>query len=86
MKAEIASSGTSLAEQIAALDKTNADQVDAYNATVEGRDKLIDAYQAKVNAYNVKAEAVKTTKDSYEKTCELRRYDERDLNEIKRKK
>lgn len=86
MKTEITSSGNALAEQVATLDKTSAEQVDAYNAKVEVRDKLIDGYQAKVDAYNVKAEAVKTTKDNYEKTCETRRYDERDLNDIKRKK
>ena len=39
-----------------------------------------------VAAYNAKAEQVKTTKDSYEKACENRRYDERDLNDLKRKK
>ncbi len=86
LKAEITSAGTSLGEQVATLDKTSAEAVDAYNTRVEARDKLIDGYQAKVNAYNVKAEAVKATKDSYEKTCELRRFDERDLNDIKRKK
>ena len=37
-------------------------------------------------AKGFKAEAVQATKDGYEKTCELRRYDERDLNDLKRKK
>ena len=87
MKAEITSTGTSLAEQVATLDKTSAEAVDAYNAKVQARDKLIDDYQSKVAAYNVKAEAVQTTKDNYEKSCELRRYDERELNSsTKRKK
>lgn len=86
VKAEITSSGASLADQVDSLDKTSAEAVDGYNAKVEARDKLIEGYQASVAAYNVKAEAVKTTKDNYEKTCELRRYDERDLNDIKRKK
>ena len=85
-KAEIASSGTSLGEQVATLDKTSAEAVDAYNAKVEARDKLIESYQARVSAYNVKAEQVQATKEKHEKTCELRRYDERDLNDIKRKK
>ncbi|MEO8523357.1 MAG: hypothetical protein ABI460_01430 [Caldimonas sp.] len=85
-KAEIARSGASLAEQVVSLDKTSAEAVDGYNAKVEARDKMIDSYQAKVAAYNVKAEAVQATKDGYEKTCELRRYDERDLNDLKRKK
>jgi hypothetical protein len=29
---------------------------------------------------------VKATKEGYEKSCENRRYDERDLDDIKRKK
>ena len=85
-KAKIARTGTSLGEQSATLDKTSAEAVDAYNAKVDERDKLIDSYQAKVTAYNLKAEAVKVTKEAYEKTCENRRYDERDLNDVKRKK
>lgn len=85
-KAEITRSGTSLGEQSATLDKTSAEAVDAYNAQVDARDKLIDSYQARVTAYNLKAEAVKATKEGYEKSCENRRYDERDLNDVKRKK
>ena len=85
-KAEIERSGTSLAEELTTLDRTSDAAVNAYNAKVEQRDKLIDGYQARVAAYNVKAEAVKSTKDGYEKSCENRRYDERDLNDIKRKK
>jgi len=85
-KAEIGRMGTSLSDELAALDRTSDVAVDAYNAKVEQRDKLIDTYQNRVTAYNVKAEQVKATKESYEKSCENRRYDERDLNDIKRKK
>lgn len=85
-KAEITRVGADLGEQIAALDKTSAEAVDAYNARVEARDKLIDNYQARVTAFNLKAEAVNATRDAYAKACDKRRYDERDLNDIKRKK
>ena len=85
-KAEIGRLGTSLAEEVATLDKTSAEAVDAYNAKVEARDKRIDAYQARVTAFNLKAEAVNTARDEYAKACDQRRYDERDLNDIKRKK
>ena len=83
---EIARSGTSLAEERTTLDRTSEDAVGAYNAKVEQREKLIETYQARVSAYNLKAEAVNTTKSGYEKSCENRRYDDRDLNDIKRKK
>jgi hypothetical protein len=65
-KAEIARIGTSLAEERATVDRTSEAAVDAYNAKVEQRDKLIATYQSRVTAYNLKAEAVKATKDGYE--------------------
>jgi hypothetical protein len=85
-KAEIGRLGTSLSDELATIDRSSEDAVAAYNAKVDQRDKLIDAYQSRVGAYNTKAEQVKATKDSYEKACENRRYDERDLNDLKRKK
>jgi hypothetical protein len=85
-KAEIGRLGTSLADEVATLDKTSAEAVDAYNAKVEARDKRIDAYQARVAAFNAKAEAVNSSRDGYAKACDQRRYDERDLEDIKRKK
>ncbi len=85
-KAEITRLNVSLAEERDTIDRTSDAAVDAFNAKLGQRDKLIATYEARVNAYNVKAEAVKTTKDGYEKSCESRRYDERDLNDIKRKK
>jgi len=85
-KAEIARLGTSLAEERATVDQTSDAAVDAYNAKLDQRDKLIATYESRVTAYNLKAEAVKATKEGYEKSCENRRYDERDLDDIKRKK
>ena len=69
------------------LDRTSDDAVDAYNAKV-GAARQADRRPTRraSTAYNAEAEAVKATKDGYEKSCENRRYDERDLNDIKRKK
>ena len=85
-KAEIGRLGASLSDEVGTIDRSSEDAVAAYNAKVDQLDKLIDAYQNRVTAYNAKAEQVKATKDSYEKACENRRYDERDLNDLKRKK
>ena len=85
-KAEIARSGASLAEELTTLDRTSEVAVNAYNAKVDQRDKLIESYQNRVTAYNTKADTVKATKEGYEKQCENQRYDERDLNDLKRKK
>ena len=85
-KAEIDRGGVGLKEQAAVLDRTSAEAIEAYNAKVDARDKLIDSYQDKVTAYNKEAEDVRATKDAYEKSCENRLYDERDLKDIQRKK
>ena len=47
---------------------------------------MAEAYETKVTAYNAKAEAVKTSRTTYETSCENRRYDERDLSDPKAKK
>ncbi|MEO6362666.1 MAG: hypothetical protein ABIO71_05525 [Caldimonas sp.] len=86
VKADIDRSGTELAEVLATLDKTSAEAVDAYNARVDRRDRVIDDYQARVTAYNTRAEVVLASRAAYEKACENRRYDERDLDDLKRKK
>ena len=85
-KAAIDRSGTTLSEEATTLDRTNADAVAAYNAKVDERNKQIEAYEAKVAAYNKDAENVQTLTDAYAKTCGNRRYDERDLADIQRKK
>jgi hypothetical protein len=85
-KTEIERSASALGTEVTTLDRTSASAVDAYNGKVGERDKVIENYQSKVAAYNVKAETVKATKGAYEKSCELRRYDERDLTDVKRKK
>ena len=85
-KAEIDSTGAALSEQATTLDRTSADAVAAYNAKVLERNGRIDAYQAKVAAYNTDAETVLAAKEAYEKACANRRYDDRDLNDLQKKK
>ena len=85
-KAAIDRSGTALGEEATTLDHTSEEAVDAYNAKIDERNKQIDAYEAKVAAYNKEAEAVKAMNEAYAKSCGNRRYDERDLADIQRKK
>ncbi len=86
MKAEIDSTGNALSTEATTLDKTNADAVAAYNGKIEARNGLIDGWKARVAGYNQDAESVLSTKDAYAKACENRRYDDRDLNDLQRKK
>ena len=85
-KAEIDSSGKALADEGTTLERTSQDAVTAYNAKVVERNTKVDAYRAKADAYNVEADRVLATKDAYEKACANRRYDDRDLNDIQKKK
>ena len=85
-KAEIDSSGKALADEATTLDRTSQDAVTAYNAKVVERNAKVDAYRAKAEAYNVEADRVLATKDAYEKACANRRYDDRDLSDVQKKK
>ena len=50
------------------------------------RNEKVEAYRAKAEAYNVAADAVLAGKDAYDKACVDRRYDERDLSDLQKKK
>ena len=83
---EIDRSGAALEADAATLDRTSEEAVASYNARIIERNGRIDAFKAKATAYNGDAEAVLTTKEAYEKTCSNRRYDDRDLNDLQKKK
>ncbi len=85
-RAEIDRSAAALAEQLTALDRTSAEAVEAHNAAVDARNKRVDSYEAKVSAFDKEAERVNAMQDVYEKSCGNRRYDDRDLLDLQRKK
>ncbi len=85
-KAEIDRTGAENAAAQTTLDRTKKDDVDAFNAKVLARNALIDDYQAKAEAFNKDAEAIKTSQQTYSAACSNRRYDDRDLADIQRGK
>ena len=85
-KAEIDSTGKALEDEATTLDRTSEDAVAAYNAKVIARNTKVDAYRARAEAYNVEADRVLATKDAYEKACANRRFDDRDLSDLQKKK
>ena len=85
-KAEIDSTGKALEDEATTLDRTSEEAVTAYNAKVIARNGKVDAYRARAEAYNVEVERVLETKDAYEKACANRRFDDRDLNDVQKKK
>lgn len=85
-KSEIDTTGTALADALVGLDRTSAEAVNAHNAAVDQHALLVDAYQARVTAYNSHAESITASRAAYAKACESRRYDDRDMADLKRKK
>jgi len=53
---------------------------------VIARNTKVDTYRARAEAYNVEADRVLATKDAYEKACANRRFDDRDLSDLQKKK
>ena len=82
-KAELRRHGTMLTEELAGLDRTSEERVDQYNAKAAARDKLIEAFEARVSAYNLRAQQLQTDRAAYAGACENRRFDEKDEIAIK---
>ena len=82
-KAEIQRQGLLLKEELAALDRTNAELVDRYNAKAAARDKTIDDFEARAPAYNLRVQQLQTDRAAYASACENRRFDENDEIAIK---
>ena len=85
-KAEIARLGEALAAQLAALDRTDAAAVNAYNERAQARDTRIDAYEASIERYNARATALNADHDAFAKSCNNRRFLEDDETAIKKGK
>jgi hypothetical protein len=82
-KDELARSGAELKEQMVWLDRYSPEAVAEFNARSSARDKLIDAYEARVPAYNRRVEALLAERAAFAKSCENRRFDEKDEIAIK---
>ena len=85
-KTEVTRLGAALKEQLAALDKTSADAVAAYNEQALAFDKRVDAYNAATPAFNTQVESLKNEREAFAKGCENRRFDEKDEIAIQKDK
>ena len=77
-KTEVTRVGAALKEQLDALDRSNAEAVNAYNEQALAFDKRVDAYNAGTPAFNAKVDALKSERQAFAKGCENRRFDEKD--------
>lgn len=85
-KADFARSGVELKDQLATLDRTNAEAVNAYNERSAARDKDIDAYEARVPGFNERVELNRAERETFGKACDNRRYFEEDEIAIRKGK
>lgn len=83
-KAEIARQEQAVKDELPTLDRTSAEAVNAYNAKVQVRDKLIDDYNGRSPAFNAGVESLQNERAAYAKACENRRFDEADETAIKK--
>ena len=77
-KAAIVRSGEVLAEQGAALDRTQPEAVTAYNERVLARDKAIDDLQARGVQFNARVGEAQTQREAFAKACDGRSFFETD--------
>lgn len=85
-KTEISRVGDELKAKLEAIDRTSAEAVDGYNNAVQARDKQIDAYQARVTAFNTRVEANQAAHGEFSSGCSNRRYFEEDEIAIRKGK
>ena len=86
VKEEIAHHGDELKQQMETVDRSNAEAVAAYNEAVQARDKQIDDYQSRADAFNKRVEAAQAQRDSFGQGCNNRRYFEEDEIAIRKGK
>jgi hypothetical protein len=78
-KASVAQEGEALKGELAALDRTAASAVEAYNAKAVAHDKRVDAYNTHSKPFNAKVADWQGARASWSRDCGNRRYKEDDL-------
>jgi len=82
-KTEIQRAGDELKQRLAALDRTNREQVEKFVESNNAHEKRIDAYTARGADFNAKVDSLTADNEAYKKACENRRFDEKDEIAIK---
>jgi len=78
-KAQIRQDGDALAQALQALDRQNAEAVQAHVAKAQAHDARIEAFNAKLPAFNDRAAAFQRREAAWKSGCADRRYREDDL-------
>ncbi|MBC7956856.1 MAG: hypothetical protein H7Y33_13425 [Cytophagales bacterium] len=80
---EIDRGAAALKADLASIDRSNKEAVEALVARAQAHDKSIESYQARVEPFNAHVQAVDAERAAYAKACQGRRYLEDDYKDIK---
>jgi hypothetical protein len=85
-KEEIVRRSAELKDKLTSIDRSSQEAVDQYNAEAAERDKLIDAYEKATPGFNAKVDVLDEQRQKFIKSCDNRRYDEKDEQALQRGK
>ncbi len=85
-KAELIRQGDALKAELAALDRTSAEAIEAYRARALARDKAIDEFDARSEAFNTRVGALDADRASFKQRCDNRRFDMADEAALRKAK
>lgn len=85
-KAELVRQGEVLKAEREALDRTNAEAIEAYIAREKARDKAIDEFEARSDAFNARVAAIDADRANFRQRCDNRRFDQADEAAIRKGK
>lgn len=83
-RAELLSTGEALKTELATLDRSSGDAVDAYNLRAKKRDDAVDGYNTRQHKLVADAEKLSDTQSLWKSECGDRRYREDDEIAIRR--
>ncbi|MGD9836177.1 MAG: hypothetical protein AB7U92_25780 [Piscinibacter sp.] len=85
-KAELIRQGEVLKSEFEALDKTSLEALQAHRDKELARDKAIDEFDARSNAFNARIGALEADRATFNQRCDNRRFDQADEAAIRKGK
>jgi hypothetical protein len=77
-KAELIRQGDVLKAELETLDRTSAEAIEAYRGRMLARDKAIDEFDARSDAFNARVGGLDADRATFKQRCDNRRFDQAD--------
>lgn len=85
-KAELIRQADTLKAERDALDRTNVEAIEAYIAREKARDKAIDDFESRSDAFNARVAAIDADRAGFRQRCDNRRFDQADAEALRKGK